>query len=113
MLEALHAEWPNATIDVVVRARTADLVTGIPFVGNVYQFANRESRIPELTNYLRVLEGLALYRKQMMHQDYDLAISTRWGEDPSFGNYLMYLTGAPRRCGYSASSAEILLRIAC
>lgn len=103
MIEALHFEWPDATIDVAARARTADLMTGISFVGNVYRFPNRESRIPEFTDHLRVWDAIALYRKQMMQQDYDLAISARWGEDPSFGNYLMYLTGAQRRCGYSAS----------
>lgn len=105
MLEALHARWPNATIDIAVRARAADLLTGVPFVGEVYRFPNRESKIPELTPYLRILDAMALYRKQMMHRDYDLAISARWGEDPSFGKYLMYLTGAPQRYGYSAGVA--------
>jgi ADP-heptose:LPS heptosyltransferase len=105
MLEALHAMWPSATIDVAVRARVADLLIGIRFLGDVYRFPNRDSEIPELTPYLRVLDVMTLYRKQMMHRDYDLAISARWGEDASFGKYLMYLTGAPTRCGYSASVA--------
>ena len=38
-----------------------------------------------------------------MSQDYDIAITPRWGEDSCYGNYLVYLTGAKRRCGYSAS----------
>jgi ADP-heptose:LPS heptosyltransferase len=103
MLEALHATWPSAMIDVAVRARVADLLTGIPFVGDVYRFPNRNSEIPELTSYLRILDTITIYRKQMVHRNYDLAISARWGEDPSYGSYLMYLTGAPRRYGYSAS----------
>lgn len=102
MLEALHVRWPKAAIDVVARARAADLLTEIPFLGNVFRFSNRECRISRFTSYLRVLDGISLYRKQLMHRDYDLAISARWGEDPSFGNYLTYLTGAPKRCGYSA-----------
>lgn len=102
MLEAVHKQWPDAIIDIAVRARTAELLSGIPFIGEVYQFPNWSSPVPGLTSYLRILELLSIYRRQVMHHDYDLAISARWGTDPSYGAYLMYLTGAPIRCGYTA-----------
>lgn len=38
-----------------------------------------------------------------MQKNYDLAITPRWGEDPYFGRYLVYLSGASQRCGYSAT----------
>lgn len=103
MLEAIHARWPAATIDAVVNERTADFVSAIPFVEHVYRYTLREARIRELTGYLRVIEIFKLYRNEVIAQHYDLAITPRWGEDACYGNYLVYLSGAKIRCGYSAS----------
>ena len=102
MLEAIHAHWPAAIIDAVVNAKTADFVSAIPFVDRAYRYTVRDAGIGELTGYLRVLDVVALYRNQIMMQDYDLAITPRWGEDACYGNYLVYLSGAKIRCGYSA-----------
>ncbi|MHB8354320.1 MAG: glycosyltransferase family 9 protein [Burkholderiales bacterium] len=103
MLEALHARWPKAAIDMAVNAKTADLLVRIPFIDRVYRYNIRQSSIRGLTNYLRVFDVVALYRNEVMRQDYDLAITPRWGEDACYGTYLVYLSGAPIRCGYSAS----------
>lgn len=103
MLEAIHALWPAANIDAVVNARTADFVSAIPFIDHVYRYTVRDASIRELTGYLRVLDVVALYRNEVIFQDYDLAITPRWGEDSCYGNYLVYLSGAKIRCGYSAS----------
>lgn len=103
MLEAIHTRWPGATIDAVVNPRTADFVSAIPFIDHVYRYTVRDASLPELTGYLRVLDVVALYRNEVMLQDYDLAITPRWGEDACYGNYLVYLSGAKIRCGYSAS----------
>lgn len=103
MLEALHAQWPEAAIDLVVNAKTADLLLAIPFIDHVYRYTIREPSIRGLTRYVRVFDILALYRNEIMRQDYDLAITPRWGEDACYGNYLVYLSGARKRCGYSAS----------
>jgi ADP-heptose:LPS heptosyltransferase len=103
MLEAIHARWPEAAIDVVVNARTADVMSAIPFLDRVYPYWSREARIPELIGYRRVLDVVALYRTEMIGQRYDVAITPRWGQDPCYGNYLVYLSGAKIRCGYSAS----------
>lgn len=102
MLEALHSQWPEAAIDLVVNAKTADLLSAIPFVDHVYRFSIRNSAIRGFTGYLRLFDVVALYRNELMSQDYDVAITPRWGEDACYGNYLVYLTGAQRRCGYSA-----------
>lgn len=103
MLEALHALWPKAAIDLAVNSKTADLLVRIPFIDRVYRYNIRQFSIRGLTSYLRVFDVVALYRNEMMRQDYDLAITPRWGEDACYGNYLVYLSGAPIRCGYSAS----------
>ena len=47
MLEALHSQWPEAAIDLVVNAKTADLLSAIPFVDHVYRFSIRNSAIRE------------------------------------------------------------------
>lgn len=103
MLEALHAHWPGAAIDLVVSAKTADLLAAIPFVDHVYRYALRNPAIRAFGSYARLFAVVALYRNEMMLQEYDVAITPRWGEDACYGNYLVYLSGAKTRCGYSAS----------
>jgi ADP-heptose:LPS heptosyltransferase len=114
MLEATHERWPKAALELAVNARTAELLASLPFIDRVYPIDHSESWMPGFTSYKRVFSVVALYRKEMMSKDYDLAIMPRWGEDPFYGSYLAYLTGAPKRCGYSAivdgrDSAEDLL----
>jgi ADP-heptose:LPS heptosyltransferase len=100
-IAAAHERWPSAALEVVVNDAAADLLLGVPFIESVHRL--RHSRLPFLTAYRRCWEVIALYRRAMMQRNYDVAITPRWGADLSYGNYLIYLTGAPVRCGYSTS----------
>ncbi|WP_162601483.1 glycosyltransferase family 9 protein [Occallatibacter savannae] len=101
MLEAIRHEWPAAELDVVVNSRAVDVLDRIPWITSVYGFDHGAVRLPGLSSYKCIYNLISLYRNSLMGRDYDIAIDPRWGRDDFWGNFLVYLSGAPVRCGYS------------
>jgi heptosyltransferase-3 len=104
LLERIRSYWPDSSIDIAVGENVADLLLGVNGLNRVFLFNRSESKVPIVNSCLRLFDGLMFYRRQIMQNDYDLAIVPRWGSIETFeAVYLAYLTGAPERYGYSAS----------
>jgi ADP-heptose:LPS heptosyltransferase len=103
LIDVIHRYWPDALIDIVVGANTAEFFTGHRQVNQVFRYRPTQSPLLLVRVYLRVLQALMLYRREMMQTNYDLAVAPRWDSDPDslLARYVAYLTGAPWRCAYS------------
>lgn len=104
LFERIRVEWPDALIDVAVGDKVADLLSEVGGLRNVFLCKSDTGVNPLIRSYRRVIRYLRQYRRNIMRFDYDLAIAPRWGSiDTWAAVYLAYLTGAPRRIGYSAT----------
>jgi ADP-heptose:LPS heptosyltransferase len=104
LLETIQQNWPESVVDVAVGAGVADLLLGVNGLGRVFLFNPSQAKLRIFDRYSRIVRAVLFYRKQIMENDYDLAIVPRWGSVETYDSiYLAYLTGAPQRCGYSAS----------
>jgi len=105
LIEVIHERWPEALIDIAVGASMADLFVGHPHISNVFRYKTSHYRSPIVNKSHSVLLMVALYRREIMHLSYDLAIAPRWDSDiyAFLARYLVYFTGAPKRWSYSAS----------
>ena len=104
-LERIHARWPAAEIDVAVGSSVSEIVAHISYVRNVFRIPPPKAQSVTLATYQEVASGMKIFRKQIAANVYDLAITSRWDSTNSFlAGHLMYLTGAPIRCGYSGQN---------
>jgi ADP-heptose:LPS heptosyltransferase len=104
LIERIQSEWPAATIDIAVGSSACDLLEGVPDLNRIFVCGSHRSRFGFFGVYWRLMRNLLLYRREIMNYNYDLAIAPRWGSIlTSEAVYLAYLTGAPRRIGYSGS----------
>lgn len=101
----IHERWPSATIDVAVGSSVSELFSQIPYIDRVFQLPPPRSRSVTMAAYQDVASGTAIFRREIAHFTYDLAINSRWDSSDSYlAGHLVYLTGAPIRCGYSGSN---------
>lgn len=108
LLERVHLLWPKAEIDVAVGAAFAPLVEKIPFVTRTFSIVRPPGSDIGFGVYREFSNLTKCFRAQIAAQQYDLAVSPRWGSlDSHFGAYLGYLTGAPIRIGYSGANDGI------
>jgi ADP-heptose:LPS heptosyltransferase len=104
LLEKIREKWPEAIIDVAVGIGVQDLLQGAPGLGHVFLCNSSRFQTRVLGRYQRTLADLRLYRREIMENDYDLAVIPQWGSlYMQQAAYLAYMTGALRRCGYSAT----------
>lgn len=78
-LQALHAAWPDARIDVVCDARSSELLTRAPFIGDVHHRVKREGRA-----------GMIALVRRLRRQRYVAAVDLRT-------DFLPWLLRADRR----------------
>jgi ADP-heptose:LPS heptosyltransferase len=104
LVEVIHQYWPDALIDIIVGANMADFFVGSRQVDQVFRYKPSQFPVLIVRKYLRVFQSLVFYRREMMRSKYDLAVAPRWDSDADsfLARYIAYLTGAPRRCAYSA-----------
>jgi ADP-heptose:LPS heptosyltransferase len=105
LIEVIHRCWPEALIDIVVGSKTAEFFVGHRRVNQVFRYRPSQFSLLVVKRYLRVFQGVMLYRREMMQSNYDLAIAPRWDSDADsfLARYIAYLTGATWRCSYSAA----------
>src|SRR5579863_4120687 len=103
-LQSIREQFPDWKVDIAVGAQVSDLLLGIGGLRHVFGYVQPRVKTRFLQRYMRIFAVLSFYRKQVRIYHYDLAIAPRWGSVETYDSiYLAYLTGAPRRCGYSAS----------
>lgn len=98
-LRELRRNLPHAWITLVVKPAVYNLVELCPYVNEVLTYDWSGPRFLRL--WLRHWRALQLAWKQFWRRRYDLAILPRWDTDHYHGTYLLYLSGAPWRVGYS------------
>lgn len=104
LLERIREGWPEAAIDIVIGGNACDLIEGVEGIRYKFLCVPHRFRMPILGDYLRLLRHLLLFREEIAHFEYDLAIAPRWGSIMTTDAvYFAYLTGAPERIGYSSS----------
>ncbi|MEW6304504.1 MAG: putative lipopolysaccharide heptosyltransferase III [Verrucomicrobiota bacterium] len=72
-LLALHRQFPQAKLDVIVSQRTSELVRGLPWIADVFEVPKKG------TGWRRLREELALFRK-VMRAGYDLVVDFTWSD---------------------------------
>lgn len=103
LLEQIRAEWPEAALDVAVGTAAAPLLDGIQGIRHIFRCGSHSTGVPRFGRYVRLFQLIQTYRTQIMGFEYDLAIAPRWGTIMTLDAVFMaYLTGAPRRIGYSS-----------
>jgi len=106
LLRALRYWYPGAWISLVVRPGAKNLVELCPYVNEVLVFNRKVPGKANLRSPLRFCRALTLAAQRLWKRDFDLAIVPRWEVDHYFSSYIAYLSGAPRRIGYSESVSE-------
>jgi len=104
MIEALRAANPGARIDYAVEESAAPLLRMMSELDNVY--ALRLGRIPPVGLRPAMSRGLLVVREYWKHMRScapTVCLLPRWGDDLFRSMVLAYLTGAPRRIGFSWS----------
>jgi heptosyltransferase-2 len=110
-LRELRKHYPKAWIGLVVQPRMLNLVEKCPYVDDVFPFEWGSPQKRE--KYLRGsprwwIQAFRTARRNFWKYPLDMAISTRWNEDPcqAASLILMYASGAVRRVAYKAGSPE-------
>jgi ADP-heptose:LPS heptosyltransferase len=105
VLERVHILWPDAQLDAAIGESMAEIVECVPYVNSVLRLPRTPIRQPVLASYAEIQRATLLLRQHIPLLPYDLAIAPRWDSvDSFFAAHLAFLTGAPVRCGYSATS---------
>jgi len=98
-LRELRQNLPDAFIALIVKSGVDDLFTHCPYVNQVLTY--RWDIDGRFSKTRRVLEILRLCITQLWKRRFDLAVYPRWDVDYYDASLLVYLSGAPRRVGYS------------
>ncbi len=98
-LRELKKTFPQAKVTLVVRDQVANLVENCPFVDEVLTYTN--DRHWGFHFFRGMRKAFTFSRKYFSGRIYDLAIFPRWGIDYYYAGLLVFLSGAPRRIGYS------------
>jgi ADP-heptose:LPS heptosyltransferase len=102
LVRELRAARPDARIDAVVRPETASLVSRCPHLDAAIPF-----RAPAGGRFWRLARhraALALAVSRLLPARYDLALCPRYDADLDHGAFVAYLSGAPRRAGWTEVS---------
>jgi ADP-heptose:LPS heptosyltransferase len=109
-LRELRRAFPDARITLIVAPEASNLVETCPHVDRILTL-----RLPPATIVRQPLRwwhplwrrigALSFARRHLWPESYDLAIVPRWAEDPYEATVLTYLSGAPRRVGYSEDTS--------
>jgi lipopolysaccharide heptosyltransferase II len=99
LLRELRRNLPDAWIALVVQPAAHNLVATCPYVNQVLTFDWRvEGRLANLRSHGRALR---LARRRLWRSRFDLGILPRWDADHCHGTFLLYVSGARWRMGYS------------
>src|SRR4029453_4128088 len=110
LLRALRDTFPEAWISLVVRPAVKELAELCPHVDEVLVFDRNPADKSDFRFVRRFWKALRLAARSLWKRNFDLAIVPRWGADHYYSSYIAYLSGAPRRVGYSESVTEYKLR---
>jgi ADP-heptose:LPS heptosyltransferase len=99
LLERLHAEHPEASLEMAVAAPMGSFLREIPFLKRVHELDFGAPRPPVLHLYRRIGRILQYAITTLSKSSYEVCLLPRWGIDPTGSAYLAYLTDAPRRHG--------------
>ena len=98
-LRELRRNIPDAWITLVVKPQVYNLVALCPHVNEVLVYDWRVSRY--LGPLQRHWRALRLAKRYLWSSHFQLAIVPRWDVDNYHGTFIVYLSGAPWRVGYS------------
>jgi len=98
-LRGLRETYPASSITLVVSPDTYELVEFCPYVDEVLRF---NWKIPKKANKLARWKYIFQWCKENLgNKRFDLAILPRWDMDYYYGSYLVFLSRANTRIGYS------------
>jgi lipopolysaccharide heptosyltransferase II len=98
-LRELRRNLPEAWISLVVQPAACDLVAPCPYVNEVLTFAWQvNGRLATLRSHWR---ALSLARRSLWRSCFDLGILPRWDADYCRATFVLYVSGASWRVGYS------------
>lgn len=111
-LRELRRNYRNSAITLVVSRNASTLAFQCPYVDRVLTLDRGPSdpiitRPKNLAPFLNYLRYLVSFAKREFAGRIDLAIQPTWDADPEFATLLTFLSGAPRRIGYSERSSSI------
>ena len=98
-LRELRRNLPDAWITLVVKPQVYNLMELCPYVNEVLTYDWQVSRY--LGPLQRHWRALRVATRHLWKHRFDLAILPRWDVDYYHGTFLVYLSGAPWRVGYS------------
>src|SRR5512141_888224 len=98
-LRELRRNASDASITLVVKPGTRELVERCPYVNEVLPFDwGASGRMATLRLRAR---AAAMARKELWPRRFDLALHPRWDADYYQASFLTYFSGAATRVGYS------------
>jgi len=106
-LRELRRNYPHALITVLVRPSVVPLAIPCPYVDEVLAVAPSPSRSSSSSylGYLWAVLGhvkeVTAFTRNNLAGRFDIAIQTCWWADCNFETLITFLSGAPRRVGYS------------
>ena len=106
LFRALKDAHPKSRCTVVVQSAYKTLLATNPYVDDILSLRpNGQEWLP--TGIRRLLAALLLYRKELRHRHFDLAISPRWDADEHLSTLLCVLTNATKRVGYTCRTSAL------
>lgn len=99
LVRELRRNLPQAWITLVVKPEARNLVELCPYVDEILTFNCQGGGL--LEPFRRHWRALLMAHRFLRRRHFDLAILPRWDIDWYQGTFLAYLSGAPRRVGFS------------
>ncbi|KEA50310.1 glycosyl transferase family 9 [Mangrovibacter sp. MFB070] len=93
VLETLRAQWPQATIDVLLYEETRDMLSALPSINHIYGIDRKWKKLGTRQHLAKEWQLL----KQLRNQHYDLVLNLA---DQWRSAVVTRFTGAPVRIGF-------------
>jgi len=113
LLRELRRKFPDSYITLAVGRNAIGLALPCPYVNQVFAI-DSSPKDTSSSSYLKYLWTLALYLRNLLRFSnehlvgrIDLAIQPRWDVDLHWATLITFLSGAPRRIGYSENNSMI------
>src|ERR1035437_5821702 len=112
-LRELRRKYPDSRITLLVRENLVLFAKACPYVSNVMAMVP-EPKKEAFSSYPKYLLAFARHMKNLVALadrsllgEMDIAIQPRWDFDMHWATLITFLSGAPRRIGYSAKTSPL------
>src|ERR1700722_11575791 len=107
-LRELRRRFPNARISLVTDKRVCNLLENNPYVDEFFSVTCKDWSPSSPTSRWKDLLAACFFAvTRLWWRQFDLAITLSWDTDNHYAGAIAYLSGAPKRLGYSEQTNEV------